>query len=218
MMCFHNAHSALCGHLDQNLDVYLGFANEGTVFLISSLIPNVYIMTSSSFTIHITKYPQKVPALLKKCCCGRTKENEDDVPTIGDIPTDQGNPDYAGHTAVASGSVSSLHNPDAVTPEIPTHRPRMSTDFQHSMVFGKKVNDQEKPSDRLSYLADPRYCIHDVEPEEGGDGGDTIQCTGVELVVVNGQEMVMMIKPSGSPHAFVIDEETEVDEEAVTNS
>ena len=84
------------------------------------------------------------------------------------------------HAVMASvSSISSEFTPDMATPELPESTTlRMSTSFRHSAVFVQrlKANDQEKPICRLSYLADARYCIHDVETlETAGNGNHGVE-------------------------------------------
>ena len=150
------------------------------------MIVNKHIIICT-VTVHI-QFPHKLPALCKKCCCERQEQKNED-----DVPSDKGVAGAPSHAVVASGSFSSVFSPDVVTPDFPpTTTLRISTSFSHSTVFVQKVttNDQEKPSCRLSYLADARYCILDVEtPETPGNG-----IHGVEM-----GQMTMTFNATASP-------------------
>ena len=131
------------------------------------MIQNINII-SCAVTVHV-QFPCKICALCKKCCCERPEQKNED-----DVSSDQGVAGDPSLAVVARESFSPTFTPEVQTPEMPESTTlRISTSSRHSAVFAQRVkaNDQEIPSCKLSYLADARYCILDVETSETPGNG-----------------------------------------------
>ena len=152
------------GDVDQDLDVYVGFADEGMCCFYRFKL----LLTSSTVCCYF-QFPRNVPALCKRCCCGVAVEDEDDLLTdrkAGSLPRSislqfvQSESKSRGWKTVSEEELPG--DSSTIT--------RMPSD-----VFAKK----DKPTCRLSCLSDDRYCIDDTRT--AGGEVDEVQLSSLRI-------------------------------------